>query len=163
MRKVFFSFDYDRDIHRVAQVRNCQVVTNRFQQQEFIDSASWEAVRREGVQAIRDWINRNLQGTLVTVVLIGSATAHSRWVNYEIERSIEKGNGLLGIHIHGIRNLQGNPDAIGEDPLNRHYITTRQGTRRPASDIYQTYDWQRNFGRDRIGYWIEEAAKNAER
>ncbi len=39
-----------------------------------------------------------MDGTSVTCVLIGSQTANSRWVKYEIEQSIEKGNGLLGIY-----------------------------------------------------------------
>lgn len=53
---------------------------------------------------VRRCINDQLNGTSTTVVLIGEETNNSDWVDYEIERSIEKGNGLLGIKLPGISN-----------------------------------------------------------
>ena len=83
----------------------------------FIDAADFEEVKRQGDQAIRGWINNQLKGTSVTVVLVGAETCDSRWVAYEIERSIEIGNGLLGIDVSKIKDLQGNTSKrCGEIP-----------------------------------------------
>ncbi|WP_350355642.1 TIR domain-containing protein [Serratia symbiotica] len=47
-------------------------------------------------------------GTSVTVVLIGATTNQSKWVKYEIDQSIEHGNGILTIDISKIADLKGN-------------------------------------------------------
>jgi MTH538 TIR-like domain (DUF1863) len=44
-------------------------------------------------------IHEQLKGSSVTVVLIGKETAKSDWVGREIEWSLEKGNGLVGIKL----------------------------------------------------------------
>jgi hypothetical protein len=44
-------------------------------------------------------IREQLKGSSVTVVLIGKDTAKSDWVAREIEWSLEKGNGLVGIKL----------------------------------------------------------------
>ena len=99
-RRVFFSFHYDRDIFRVSQVRNSGVVTSKYQESGFIDHASWESLKKQGDEAIKRWINGQLDGASVTVVLIGAETYGRQWVGYEIQRSIEQGKGMLGIYIN---------------------------------------------------------------
>ena len=42
-------------------------------------------------------IKEQLSGTSVTVVLIGKETAKSDWVSKEVQWSLEKGNGVVGI------------------------------------------------------------------
>jgi len=42
----------------------------------------------------------------VTVVQIGTDTAGKKWIKYEIESSHKKGNGMLGIYIHNIKDSQ---------------------------------------------------------
>jgi hypothetical protein len=161
-RRVFFSFQYE-DVARVMVVRNSWV----FQGNEsagFIDKAEFEEVQRKGEQSIRNWINNQLEGTSVTVVLIGSNTSKSQWVKYEIEQSIKRDNGLLGIYIHQINGLGFGTTFKGENPLENHQITI---IGRPfsykASNYYQTYDWLINEGYDNLGKWIEEAAQKAGR
>src|SRR5690349_9955563 len=102
-RRVFFSFHYQDDIWRVSQIRNSRVTKN-WEANTFLDAASWESVRRKGDAAVKAWIGRQLDGTGVTVVLIGAQTADRRYVQYEIEESRRRGNGLLGIHIHRLNN-----------------------------------------------------------
>ena len=41
VRKVFFSFHYDRDSWRVSQVRNCNVVSG-YEKNPFYDKARWD-------------------------------------------------------------------------------------------------------------------------
>ncbi|HMR72619.1 MAG TPA: TIR domain-containing protein [Candidatus Saccharibacteria bacterium] len=144
-RKVFFSFHYARDAWRVAQVRNSNVITN-LEKSPFYDKAEWESIKRNGDQAVKNWIDKQLAGTSVTVVLIGKETASRKWVKYEIQKSIELGKGLLGVHISGIKDQNGDTDTLGANPL-------------PTG--YPVYKWNANNGAANLGKWIEDAAVKA--
>ena len=106
VRNVFFGFKYE-DVSRAMVVRNSWVIQGR-EAAGFIDAADFEEIKKQGDDAIKNWIDRQLEGTSVTVVLVGEKTCNSRWVKYEIEKSKEIGNGLLGIDISKIEDLQGN-------------------------------------------------------
>jgi hypothetical protein len=54
----------------------------------FIDAADFEEVEGQGENAIKNWIDKQLNGTSVTVVLVGNKTCNSKWVKYEIKKSI---------------------------------------------------------------------------
>jgi hypothetical protein len=144
-RKVFFSFKYE-DVSRAMVVRNSWVAQGK-EAAGFIDAADFEKVERQGEDAIKNWIDRQLNGTSVTVVLVGAKTCSSKWVKYEIKKSIEIGNGLLGIDISKIKNLQGNTsDRCGQIPTG-----------------YDFYLWNNEDGYHKMGDWIEKAAKDAGR
>ena len=53
----------------------------------------------------------------MTAVLIGSQTYARRWVHYEVMKSIERGNGLLAIHINSVRDKSGQTKVAGPNPL----------------------------------------------
>lgn len=106
----------------MAQVRNCNVVTKSYQKNEFLDKAQWETIKRGGNAAIKRWINAQLNGTSVTVVLIGAETYKRPYVNYEIEQSLIRGNGLLGIYIHNVKNQFGLIDRQGLNPFDNFYL-----------------------------------------
>jgi hypothetical protein len=133
-RKVFFSFHYARDAWRVAQVRNSNVITN-LEKSPFYDKAEWESIKRNGDQAVKNWIDKQLAGTSVTVVLIGKETASRRWVKYEIQKSIELGKGLLGVHISGIKDQNGDTDTLGANPLPSGYPVSLVKTSKQANDM----------------------------
>src|SRR5438445_5557194 len=117
-RRVFFSFNYDRDIFRVSQVRNSGVTKEGYEESGFIDHASWESLRRQDDEAIKRWINSQLDGASVTVVLIGAETYGRPWVGYEIQRSFEQGKGMLGIFIHQLVDPRTHlPDTVGRNPF----------------------------------------------
>ena len=142
-RRVFFSFKYE-DVSRAMVVRNSWVTQGR-ETAGFIDAADFEELERQGDTAIKNWIDKQLDGTSVTVVLVGEKTCSSRWVKYEIEKSIEKGNGLLGIDISKIKDLQGNTsERCGQIP-----------------EGYNFYLWFKEDGYTNMGDWIEKAAKDA--
>lgn len=144
-RKAFFSFKYE-DVSRAMVVRNSWVTQGR-EAAGFIDAADFEKVKRRGDTAIKNWIDDQLNGTSVTVVLVGDKTCDSRWVKYEIEKSIEIGNGLLGIDVSKIKDLKGNTtERCGEIPKG-----------------YNFYLWYKNDGYHKMGDWIEEAARDAGR
>jgi hypothetical protein len=143
-RRVFFSFHHGRDSWRVGQVRNSWLTKPDRQAAGFYDAAEWEKVKLQTPDAIRRWIDRQLEGTSVTVVLIGRETSTRPYVRYEIERSIFRGNRLMGIYIHRMLDSSLQPDSQGANPL-----PTR----------YPTYDWVLENGRDNMGRWIEAAAR----
>ena len=152
-RRVFFSFHYERDAWRAAQVRNSQQfpVKGAVAAGRFSDAVDWESIKRQGRQAIQNWINNQLYGTSVTVVLIGTETSEREWVKYEIEQSIARGNGLLGVRIYGISDSLGKTSPVGSDPALL------------VQNRYPIYDWVWNDGRTNLGAWIETAATAANR
>jgi hypothetical protein len=144
-RRVFFSFKYE-DVSRAMVVRNSWVVQGR-EAAGFIDAANFEALKKKGDTAIQSWIDGQLKGTSVTVVLVGAKTCSSRWVKYEIAKSKAIGNGLLGIDISKIKDLKKQ--------------TSERCGQIPAG--YNFYLWNKEKGYQNIGAWIEKAAKDAGR
>ena len=163
MRHVFFSFDWD-DVWRVNQVRNSWVAKGSYTAAGFVDSAEIETLKRSTDQSIKNWIGRQMDGTSVTCVLIGSYTAYSRWVKYEIEQSIKKENGLLGVYIHNVKDRHRLTSIKGVNPFEQPPInfipTAATHLIYPCSSYY---DWVNDYGYQNLGNWIEKAARQAGR
>jgi len=160
-RRVFFSFHYERDAWRAGQVRNSWVTIDR-ESAGFWDSAAWEEVKRKGNVAIETWIDDQLKGTSVTVVLIGAETSSRPYVGYEIKQSHIRGNGLIGIYIHNLKDMYSRTDIRGGNPFD-NWSVEREGRKVLFSSLYPTYDWVNDDGRNRMGIWIEAAATKAGR
>jgi len=143
-RRVFFSFHYGRDLWRVNVVRNSGVIEG-VSAAGFHDASVWEEAKRKGDQAIKKLIDAGLDGTTVTVVLIGAETASRTYVSYEIEKSVARGNGILGIRINNIKDKDGKTETPGPVPP----ALARIGA--------PVYDWE--YGR--LGEWVERAYKTA--
>lgn len=144
-RRVFFSFHYERDISRANVVRNSWVTQDR-QSAGFFDAGLWEEAKRKGKAAIEKMIDDALMNTTVTAVLLGQDTGSRDYVRYEIDQSIARGNGLLGVWIYKIRDLNGQMDEQGTNPL-------------PPK--YKVYAWNNDNGYENFGTWVEEAARAA--
>ena len=115
-RKVFFSFHYSRDVRRIVQVRNSWVMRLEGEAQPFYDKAEFEeAKKRAG--GIENWIEDQLKGTSVTVVLFGTETYGRKWVRHEIKRSYDLKKGLLAIDIHKLKDPKLGTDVQGKNPL----------------------------------------------
>ena len=145
-RRAFFSFEYEHDVWRANVVRNSWVTQGK-EAAGFVDAAEFEEIKKGGDAAIKKWIDDQLNGTSVTVVLVGSHTCSSRWVKYEIEMSKYLGKGLLGIDISSIADANG-------------YASSCCG-QTPAG--YWFYQWNIHDGYNNVGDWIEQAAKDAGR
>ena len=142
-RRVFFSFQYGNDVSRAMVVRNSWITQGK-EAAGFVDAADFEEIKERGDQAVKDWIDEQLNGTSVTVVLVGSKTCDSKWVKYEIKKSKEIGNGLLGIDVSKIKDLQENTsERCGKIPTG-----------------YKFYLWNSDDGYKNMGDWIEEAAED---
>lgn len=139
-RHVFFSFEYS-DVSRAMVVRNSWVTQGR-EAAGFIDAADFEEVEKGGDAAIKKWINDQIAGTSVTVVLVGAKTCTSKWVKYEIEASEARGNGLLGIDISKIQDL--------------NKTTTERCGRIPVGHPFHL--WNNDDGYANMGTWIEAVA-----
>lgn len=160
-RQTFFSFRYEKDNWRAGIVRNSWVTKDKEKVASgFFDSADWEAVKKKVDSKIEEWIDGQLKGTSVTVVLIGADTAGKKWINYEIKSSHNKGNGMLAIYIHGLKDKDGNTSTKGKNPFDDFSIT-KDGQKTLFSSLYKTYNWVDDDGYNNMGDWIEKAAKTA--
>jgi hypothetical protein len=145
-RKVFFSFHYQRDIWRVNQIRNAGVV-DASAAAGWADASLWEETKKKGDAAIKRLIDEGLKGTTVTAALIGNKTANRKYVTYELERSLEQGNALIGIRIHSLADQDGKTDSEGEVP---------QALKHAKAPIY-------NWDREQFGSWVQKAYRRAQK
>ena len=144
-RRVFFSFHYQRDIFRVNQIRSIPNITG-CTAAGFQDASLWEDAEKNGEAAIKKLIDDGLNNTSVTVVCIGEKTAGRKYINYEIQQSIDRGNGLVGIQISHLKDHNQETDSVGGTPAK----LTNGG--------YKTYKY---VGVDKLASRIEEAAEDA--
>jgi len=167
-RCVFFSFHYQRDIFRVNTVRNHFVTKGGYNVSGYRDRSLWEKAKSTNPLALKRMINGALDGTTVTVVLIGAETADRPWIQYEIEKSYKRGNGLLGIYIHNIRcALTRQTHFKGRNPFDNYSVAKPSPFSRmakiqvPMSILHPTYDWVFDNGYNNFNTWVENAAKAA--
>ena len=143
-RRVFFSFHYERDLWRVNVVRNSGAIEG-VSAAGFHDASLWEETKRKGDVAVKKLIDSGLDATTVTVVLIGAETANRKYVSYEVEQSVARGNGILGIRINNIKDKDGRTDPPGPVPS---ALTTIGAA---------VYTWE--YGK--LGEWVEKAYQKA--
>lgn len=130
-RKVFYSFHYKLDSHRASQVRNMGVIEGNVP----VSDNDWEKIKGKGAKAIEDWINKQLKGKSCAVVLIGAQTSDRKWVIREIEKAWNGGKGVLGVHIHKLKNLDGKTSTKGTNPFSKLKLNDKD-----LSKIVKTYD-----------------------
>ena len=154
-RRAFYSFHYIPDNWRASQVRNMGVIEGN----RPASDNDWEEVKRGGDIAIRRWIDDQINGKSVSIVLIGSNTAGRKWINYEIKKSWDEKKGVLGIYVHNLKDRDGNQAIRGRNPFED---LTASGTK--MSNIVKAYDppyylstQVYDFIKQNLAYWIEEA------
>ncbi|GKV70602.1 hypothetical protein NCCP2716_31000 [Sporosarcina sp. NCCP-2716] len=155
-KKVFFSFHFGNDVGRANVARNSWVTQGR-ESTGFVDKAEFEKIQRISERAVKQWIDSQLNGTSVTVVLIGSETFDRPYVKYEIEQSYKKGNAIIGVKVGGIKDLrtgltstsQSTLKVIGNDVTGKTLWFNEI-----ASGIY---DYVSDEGYQNLGKWILNA------
>lgn len=157
-RKVFFSFCYSDDINRCMVVRNRWVTYGNQIYSGIIDKAELEKIKRTGEQAVHNWIDKQLEGTSVTVVLLGENTLSRDFVQYEIRESIKRGNAIVGIYINNIRDL-----STGQKSkrCNIHSVIREYNDGTYAYfDSYcdEIHDYVEENGYSNLDKWVESAA-----
>lgn len=114
-RQVFFSFHYDNDNWRAAQIRNMGKVDSS---STFSDN-DWEEIKQKTEIKIKNWIDEQLNKRSCLLVLIGEDTANRKWVQYEIKRAFELDKGIVGIYIHKLKNIEGVQGSKWENPFDK--------------------------------------------
>ncbi|SRR6266404_7456606 len=131
--KCFFSFHYKPDCGRASQVRNIGVIEGNSP----VKDNDWESVVAGGDPAIERWIAGQMAGKSCTIVLVGENTAGRKWIDHEIVKSWDKGLGVVGIRIHGLKSLDGNIASRGGNPFDS---VTHGPTKQKLSTIVKCYD-----------------------
>lgn len=144
-RRTFFSFNYTKDIWRVNQIRNMPNVIGTAAA-GFQDASLWEEAKKKGDKEIKKLIDAGLKNTSVTVVFITYGTSTRKYINYEIDQSLARGNGLLGVQIHHLKDQSGNTASAGAIPS------------QIEANGFKAYKYT---NKDRLAAWIEAAAKLA--
>jgi len=94
-RNTFLSFDYD-DIDEVNLLR--AQAKNEKSDVEFIDRSVKEPFDSERVEYIKHKILERIRQCSQTVVYLGEKTSDSKWVKWEIEKSLEMGKKVIAVH-----------------------------------------------------------------
>ena len=152
-RRVFYSFHYQPDNWRAAMVRNIGSIEGN---RPATDNG-WEAVKRGGDAAIKKWIADQMNNRSCTVVLAGANTADRKWINYEIAKSWNDGMGVVGIHIHGLEDSDGDVSQKGRNPF--EFITLGKSGKK-LSSIVKCYNPAGRSSRERYT-WISKHLSNA--
>jgi hypothetical protein len=158
-RRVFYSFYYKEDNWRTSQVRSIGVIEGN----KPASDNDWESVKKGGDQAIKKWIDDQLNGRSCTIVLIGENTAERKWIRYEIVNSWNNKKGIVGIYIHNLVDNKGNQSNKGSNPFD---VFTMERDRKKLSEIVKAYNppysdskLVYNYISENLSNWIEEAVK----
>jgi len=94
-RNVFISFSYE-DIDKVILLRG--QAQNEQSNLEFSDRSVKEAFNSENAEYIKRKITEKINQASVTVVYISENTSNSQWVKWEVEKSLQKGKGVVAVY-----------------------------------------------------------------
>ena len=143
-RRVFFSFHY-KYVWKVNQIRSMPNITGTAAVGSR-DASLWEAVKKKGDKLIKKMIDKALVNTSVTVVCVTYGTVNRKYINYEIEKSLEKGNGLVAVQIHHLKDQDGNTGNAGSIP------------NQIEANGFKAYKYT---NKETLAKWIKEAAQIA--
>ena len=156
-KRVFFSFHYQDVIDfRVNVVRNHK--TTKDNNAGYFDASIWEDAKKTSDLALKRLINKELNNTSVTCVLVGTHTFERRWVDYEIMKSLEKGNNILAIHINGIKGKDGKTKSNGNNPLYYLGYSFDKTGKKLSLHNYIQGKWQKYS--DLEGWTVKEVAES---
>ncbi len=154
-KKCFLSFYYKEDNWRVSQVKQIGAID----EQPLLDANKWEEIQKKGDDAVEKWIADNMKGKACLVVLVGEKTAGRRWVKHEIKKAWEDGLGVLAIHIHNLKDSNGNQSKKGSNPFTGLTVAGKLVTGKVYDPPYSTSTYVYDHIKDNIAAWIDEAIK----
>lgn len=112
-RHVFYSLHYEADRSRCELIRNLSGLTPNLEAKP----SEWATIQRTGEFAFKRWLEQQLRGRSCTIVLIGAQTAQRPAIQYEIKRSWELRLGLVGVHVHALKDAKAAQSPKGESPF----------------------------------------------
>lgn len=156
-RRCFYSFHYKPDCHRASQVRMIGAIEGN---RPATDN-EWEAVTSGKDPAIERWIHGQMDGKSCCIVLVGAETADRKWIDYEILKAWNSRMGVVGIRIHGLKNLNSLTSTAGANPFAKITI----GENGPAmSSVVKCYDPPGADSKERYAWickYLEAAVEEA--
>lgn len=154
-RRAFYSFHYKPDNWRASQVRNMGVVEGN----RPASDNDWETIKKGGDSAIQKWIDGQLKGKSVAIVLIGTNTAGRKWIKYEIKKAWIDGKGLVGIYFHKLKDSDGNQSSKGSNPFDGFNIdeTSLSKIVKAYDPPYSTSTYVYDHIKENLANWIEKA------
>lgn len=157
-KRVYFAFDYqDVKDFRANVVRNHNALTGA-QKAGYFDASIWEESKKKGDIALKRMINSELKNTSTTAVLIGSETYARPWVQYEIFKSIEVDNRVIGIHINSINGKDGKAKRLGSNPFSYCGLRISDDGSMATPLVWKNHQWHdfSLLGKFSIKSWPEE-------
>lgn len=139
-RRVFFSFHY-KFVWKVNQIRSIPNVTGTAAA-GFQDASLWEEAKKNDKE-IKRMIDQALERTSVTVVFVTHGTKDRKYIDYEIGQSLARGNGLLAVQIHHLKDKDGKTGSPGAIPS------------QISKNGFKAYKYTNS---EALSRWIEEAA-----
>jgi len=109
----------------------------------FEDASLWEEAKKKGDQEVHKMIDEALQDTTVTVVCVTYGTTDRKYLDYEIEQSLARGNGLVAVQIHHLKDQNGETGPAGDIPS------------KIPSNGFKAYKY---INEEALAHWIEEAS-----
>lgn len=155
-RRAFYSFEYLKDNWRASQVRQMGVIEGNIN----AISNEWEEVALKTDAAIKKWIDDQMVGKGVVIVLIGATTAGRKYIDYEVTTGWDAGKGVLGVHVHNLQDSDQKQTTKGKNPF--AHIEMQNGKKLsdyakvydpPYSDSKQVY----KYINENLADWIETA------
>lgn len=160
-RRAFYSFHYIPDNWRASQIRNMGVIDGN----RPASDNDWETITKGGDKVIQNWIDDQIYGKSVAIILIGEKTAKRKWIEYEIKRAWHQGKGVLGIYIHNLKDRNGEQSNKGKNPFESFSVEGKN-----LSNIVKSYDppfstssYVYNHIKEYLGLWIEKAIEIREK
>jgi len=128
-----------------------------------VSDNDWDKVTNGGDDAIKKWIDGQMVGKTCVVVLIGAGTAGRKWITHEIIKGWDSKKGVLGIHVHNLKDSDKKQATKGGNPFDNITI----GTNGPKlSTVVKSYDPPHTESTDVYAYikknlsdWVEAAIK----
>jgi len=154
-RRAFYSFHYKPDNWRASQVRNMGVVEGNSPASD----NDWESITTGGDAKIREWINGQMTGRTVAIVLIGAHTAGRKWVKHEIRKAWGDRKGVLGVYVHNLKDSDEKQSTKGRNPFEDFTLDGKK-----LSSVVKAYDPPYltstnvyNYIKENLADWIEKA------
>jgi len=161
-RRAFYSFHYKPDNWRASQVRTMGLLEGN----KPATDNDWEKIEKGGDKAIQKWIDEQLYGKSVLIVLVGENTAGRKWINYEIKKAWDDGKGVLGVYIHNLKDSEGNQSNKGSNPFEGFNVDAKSldEDAKSLDEIVKTYNPPYKTStnvhkhiKENLSDWIEKA------
>lgn len=143
-RRVFFSFHY-KYVWKVNQIRSMPNIIGTAAA-GFQDASLWETAKKKGEKEIKSMIDKALVNTSVTVICVTYGSTSRKYINYEIDQSLKRGNGLVGIKIHHLKDQNSNIGKPGAIPS------------QIEANGFKAYKYTT---KEKLAEWVEKAAQKA--